>query len=199
VLGVEEEQRFNIVDAIIDWRDRDNLRRLHGAEDDDYRSADLPYGAKDALFTNVEELVQVMGMTPPLYRRLAPLVTVYSRQAKVNPAVAPQEVLLALPEMTENQVQDLLQERAEHMEDENGVSVGPGPATQRLAGRQRLAYSVRAQVRLPNGASPGIEVVLTVTRSVHDPYRILHWTELLESPKTSELDEAEEGSKSESL
>jgi len=45
----------------------------------------------------MEELQLVLGMRPEIYRRLAPLITVYSRQAGVNPQVASREVLLAVP------------------------------------------------------------------------------------------------------
>ena len=33
--GVGETARRDLVDAVLDWRDRDDLRRLHGVEDDE--------------------------------------------------------------------------------------------------------------------------------------------------------------------
>jgi general secretion pathway protein K len=71
-LQVDPEQQATLVAAILDWRDADDLHRLNGAEDDDYRSASLPYGAKDAPFTTVNEVGLVKGISPQLQRLLIP-------------------------------------------------------------------------------------------------------------------------------
>jgi hypothetical protein len=42
----DQATRQRIVDAILDWRDRDSLTHLYGAEDDDYRSAGLTWSAE---------------------------------------------------------------------------------------------------------------------------------------------------------
>lgn len=55
--------RDTIADSILDWRDKDNLHRFNGAEDDYYRALDPPYESKDDLFDTVEELLMVKGMT----------------------------------------------------------------------------------------------------------------------------------------
>ncbi|MGH7895837.1 MAG: hypothetical protein ACREQL_14290, partial [Candidatus Binatia bacterium] len=54
-------------------------------------------GAKDARFEAVDELSQVKGMTPALYARIAPLVTVHSTVPGVDPLTAEPAVLAALP------------------------------------------------------------------------------------------------------
>ncbi|MET0067243.1 MAG: hypothetical protein ABW076_12930 [Candidatus Thiodiazotropha sp.] len=75
-LGVEPEQQRALAAAMLDWRDRDNLHRLNGAEDDDYRAAGRPYGAKDAPYARVDEIGLVLGMTPQLKARLFPYLAV---------------------------------------------------------------------------------------------------------------------------
>jgi general secretion pathway protein K len=75
-LGMEEDPATSLAAAIVDWRDEDDLSLLNGAEDRDYRDAGRTLGAKDAPFVAVEELMQVLGMTPEIYRRLAPEVSV---------------------------------------------------------------------------------------------------------------------------
>src|SRR5262249_3326769 len=45
---------------------------------------------------SVAELRLVMGVTPPLYARLAPSLTVYSQTPWVDPQFAPPDVLAAL-------------------------------------------------------------------------------------------------------
>ena len=105
-LGVRDETTDEIVDSIQDWRDPDDLARLHGAESDYYMSLPKPYKAKNADFESVEELLLVKGVTYEiLYGSgdrpgLADFVTVYSDSGKINIVAAPLEVLKALPGMT---------------------------------------------------------------------------------------------------
>jgi general secretion pathway protein K len=89
--------RAAIVDAILDWRDIDSTRRPSGAEDADYASRKVGHGAKDAPFATADELLLVLGVTPAIYRQLAPLLTVFGNNTRVNVDAAPPEVLLALP------------------------------------------------------------------------------------------------------
>lgn len=95
-LDVDQAIADALADAVADFRDEDDLTRLNGAEDADYLAAGLPAGAKDAPFTSVEELQQVLGMTPDIYRAVRPYVTIYSRHQGINPEVAPLQVLIAL-------------------------------------------------------------------------------------------------------
>lgn len=65
--GVTDEKLVStIVDSIQDWRDTDNLHRLHGAEDDYYLSRPTPYRAKNGDFESIEELLLIKGMTPEI-------------------------------------------------------------------------------------------------------------------------------------
>ncbi len=86
-VGVQEPE--NLVDAILDWRDPDDLHLVNGAEDEQYAAAGLPYGAKDGPFDSVEELGQVMGFDRELYQALAPALTVTSGQASPALEFAP--------------------------------------------------------------------------------------------------------------
>ena len=88
--GMEEEsQRQALVDATLDWRDEDKLKHLNGAEDDDYRDAGLQWTARDGAFSSIEEFRYVLGMTNPLFERLAPYLTVHSGQAGIKLDFAP--------------------------------------------------------------------------------------------------------------
>ncbi len=105
-LGVKEEDASIIVDSIQDWRDTDDLVRLHGAESSYYMALPNPYRAKNADFESIEELLLVRGVTNELFYGggekpgLADFVTVYSESGKINISAAPKEVLMALPGMT---------------------------------------------------------------------------------------------------
>ena len=92
---VDQELALNLADAVADWIDGDDLVRLRGAEDAEYAAAGLPYGAADAPFTSVAELQRVLGMTPALFERVAPSLTVHSGRP-VNAHFAEAAVLYAV-------------------------------------------------------------------------------------------------------
>ncbi len=62
VFDLDEEAAAHLVDAIADFRDPGDRRRLNGAEESDYRAAGLPYRPKNAPFEAVDELHQVIGI-----------------------------------------------------------------------------------------------------------------------------------------
>lgn len=105
-LGVDPDHADIIVDSAMDWKDPDNLRRLHGAEDDYYMSLPNPYKAKNTDFETLEELLLVKGMTPEIFfggkekKGLIDFLTVHARMTKININAAPKEVLLAIPGIT---------------------------------------------------------------------------------------------------
>ena len=66
-LGVERTERDVITDSLQDWRDADDLHRLHGAESDFYLALPVPYRARNAGLQHEAELLQIRGVTPELY------------------------------------------------------------------------------------------------------------------------------------
>ena len=96
-LGVDLEHADIIVDSVMDWKDSDNLHRLHGAEDDYYMSLPNPYKAKNAGFETLEELLLVRGVTPEILygtkgkRGLIDFLTVNSKMTKININAAPDD------------------------------------------------------------------------------------------------------------
>ena len=104
--GVREEEIDTIVDSIMDWKDPDDLHRLHGVESDYYMSLPNPYKAKNANFDTLEELLLVKGMTPEILygsnekRGIINFLTVNSSTNRININAAPKEVLMAIPGMT---------------------------------------------------------------------------------------------------
>jgi general secretion pathway protein K len=95
--GLDPEAAQAETDRILDWREGGDLRRLNGAKQEDYRLAGYSYGPRGAAFLSIDELRLVMGMTPELYERLKPAITVVSQLGSIDPAVAPVEALVALP------------------------------------------------------------------------------------------------------
>ncbi len=165
--------RAALVDSILDWRDPSPLRRAAGLSEADYRAAGLDYGPRNEPFLGVEELLLVPGMTPDLYRRIRPMVTVHSRQAGIDATSADRDVLLALPGIDAGEVDAFLERREEAREQDL-----PDPALEwaGLGGGGGLAYSVEAVARMPSGLEQGLRVVLMPeTAAGREPYRIVHY------------------------
>jgi general secretion pathway protein K len=105
-LGLPGETANTIVDSILDWKDSDDLHRIHGAEDQYYESLPVPYKAKNDKFDTLEELLLVKGVTPEILfgnesrPGLINFLTVYSKSAAININAAAKEVITALPNMT---------------------------------------------------------------------------------------------------
>ncbi len=174
VLGVDEQGAAKLVDAVADFRDKDDLTRPDGAEDDDYRAAGLAWEAKDAPFAAVDELQRVMGITRELYERLAPLVTVYTEQRRINSKVAPAEVLRALPGASDTEIENLLAARAA-----SGDAQGPLPVLtgvgRYLTRHAAEVYTVRAEAHTESGAVFVREAVVELTGDRNAPFTFRAW------------------------
>jgi general secretion pathway protein K len=127
-LGLNLDDVDIIVDSVMDWKDSDDLHRLHGAEDDYYMSLPDPYKTKNADFETLEELLLVKGMTPEILygaegkRGIIDFLTVNSRMKKININAAFKEVLLAIPGITPELAEAILTIReTQEIEDILGI------------------------------------------------------------------------------
>lgn len=105
---VEEELQTKLVNAILDWRDEDDLVHIDGAEKEQYKNAGLSYGPRNKPFQSIEELQLVLGMNEQVFNWLENLVTVYSGQPMVDLTQAPKEVLQVLPGIDAGLVDDYI-------------------------------------------------------------------------------------------
>ena len=158
--GVEPDSAAALAAAIQDWRDPDDLVSPNGAEANEYAAAGLTWGPKDAPFDMVSELLQVLGMSPSLYQRLERSVTVYGGQSRPNLAFAPVEVLMAIPGMTPELAQQLIEAR--HAWDP--TSGAPPPmlpdGTQLMAQGGTGTYSIESRAVLPNGTWTQVDATI---------------------------------------
>ncbi|MBF0517385.1 MAG: general secretion pathway protein GspK [Nitrospirae bacterium] len=119
-LNIDQDTQDIIVDSIMDWKDEDDLTRLHGAESDYYMSLDPPYKAKNGNFDSIDELQFVRGVTQEIYygtdtqKGLREFITVFSKSAKININTAPLEVLMALPGMGEEYAKAIIEYRSQN-------------------------------------------------------------------------------------
>lgn len=97
-----------LAQRIMDWRDADDFRRARGAERDDYLRAGARRLPTNADFGRIDELRDVDGMSPELFARLAPHLTVLGT-GQVNVNAAPREVLLSLPGLGDEAIAAIVQ------------------------------------------------------------------------------------------
>ncbi|WP_449302381.1 general secretion pathway protein GspK [Pseudoxanthomonas mexicana] len=166
VLGEPPDASDALAAAIVDWRDADDLSQpVGGAEDGDYAAAGRPYGAKDAPFETIAELEQVLGMTPDLYARLEPFLTLYSGRGQPDSTYAQGPVLVA---MGMDATAWLAQREV----------AGAAGALQ-LVGTGSGTYSIESRARLADGRETSLR---TVVRAGASPvpgsaYTLLRWEE----------------------
>lgn len=173
--GLNDDEANALLDSVLDWRDSDSLKRLHGAEAEDYKAAGLPYGPANAPFQAIEELQLVLGMRPEIYRRIAPSITVYSRQPGVNPQLASRDVLLSIPGLTSDIVDDYLARRADAQA--KGDPLPSLPQAGMYASGNSMVISVRAQATLEDGTYFGREAVALLRPAPRKPVTFVAWRE----------------------
>lgn len=77
LLTADKAKAEQIVAAIEDWQDQDDIPRFGGAEQKSYPpTVQVPNGP----IQHVKELLSIKGMTPELYQQLAPLVTLFPKR-----------------------------------------------------------------------------------------------------------------------
>lgn len=178
--GIERGHAEKIAGAIIDWRDSDPLTQPSGgAEDPDYASAGLPYGAKDADFESAAELLQVLGVTADDYRRLAPYVTVYSGRDRPEPAFAPGPVLTALG----MDGPGIIAAR-QRWNPASGQPMPGLPGGESLQAFGSGTYSIESRARLADGYTAALGAVVRTGGSALPgmAYTPLRWEEGIQSP-----------------
>jgi len=110
-LAGNEDLAAGLADKILDWRDNDDLTRLHGAEAKDYQAEGKAYVPQNKNFQALEELQMVSGLTPALYKTLEPLLTIYSGQDGINPQKASAGTLRTVLGLDEKTVADYVELR----------------------------------------------------------------------------------------
>jgi len=173
--GLNAEEAAKLLDAIVDWRDADDLRRPNGAEEPEYRAAGRNYKPANAPFESIEDLQRVLGMTPALFARLAPFLTVYSRQSGVNPLYAAEELLLALPGASAEQVAAYVAQRQQALS--SGTAVPPFPAAAAFAAGESAAYRIRAEALTEDKVAFVREAIVRLTGNLRQPPIFMIWRE----------------------
>ncbi|MCL2310419.1 MAG: general secretion pathway protein GspK [Proteobacteria bacterium] len=170
--GLDEIEAMKLVDSVANWRTEGDVKRPGGAKEADYKSAKLPYGPANAPFEAVEEFGMVLGVTPELYARLSPFLTVNSRQSSANPQTAPREVLLSFPNVTPEMVDDYLARRQEALANRQPMPPFPGGG-----GGRSPAWRIEATVTMEDGTQFTRKAIIRRTGNPKRPFVALLWGE----------------------
>ena len=110
--GLQEGEEMSIIlDSLMDWTDKDDRRRLNGAEKEYYQNLPLPYEPRNGPFLSTEELIYVRGITHELYRCLSSVLSIYGK-GKIDINTADRETLINLG-FTKEDVERILEKRKE--------------------------------------------------------------------------------------
>ena len=176
-MGVPRTDAVSLAAAIQDFRDTDDLPGDGGAEASDYRQAGRNYGPKNAPFESIEELDQVLGMTPELLRTLRPFVTIHSRSAILDISAAPLPLLQALARGNSS---DLALGRISEPASREQFHPPPVLLTRfnpRSMSRARARiFAIDATVMKPNGRRYGRHAVVEIAGRARTGFIVREWS-----------------------
>ncbi|MCU7852779.1 MAG: general secretion pathway protein GspK [Candidatus Thiodiazotropha sp. (ex Monitilora ramsayi)] len=170
MLSDSEEEREQLSDALEDWRDSDDLKRLKGAEDNDYANAGFTYGTTDRNLESVDELGYVMGFNRDSVDKLRPYVTVYSGLSSVDHQFASETLTTLLKQGTSmdsgiadafSQIESELAE-VDNIDEFNSSGQAPGKH-----------YRITVEAMTQGGARSAINVDIEMKNNNGKPYTIL--------------------------
>ncbi len=180
--GVDQKTANILADRIVEWRteaNSDDTHTLHGGTDADYAAAGVPWRPRHDDFQSVSELRLVLGMTPQIYERVRPCLTVYSRNDSPDEDVAPRSVLTALYPGNPGQVGTIMAAHAGATAQANvqtsdtegnssGATISSGTD---LSGR---TFEIDVEVTY-NGRHMIRRTVVLMTGDSTKPYLVEHW------------------------
>ncbi|MCG7868478.1 MAG: type II secretion system protein GspK [Candidatus Thiodiazotropha taylori] len=173
LISDDPEERNALVDRLNDWRDADDLRRLNGAEDKDYRAAGYDYTTAGKDLTSLEELAYVMGFDAARVNRLRPYVTLNSDTATVDFRFASEQLtaLLTLTGQSSSELTEALDQLDSELADLD-PSQGGGTS-------QSKVFRIEVNARTKQGGHARIVADVGLKNRGRRPYSIHSWYESL--------------------
>lgn len=178
-LGADQQAAKEYADRIVGWRTRPSVNAAN-EEEALYGAAGLGYSPRQSLFTHVNELSLVLGLTPTLIDRALPFVTVFSGSSNVDVLIAPPEIIAALPGMTPSALKEFLSQRPALTRDSPAIATALGPAQASATTPISTSFRILTAVQFDNGRRTSSEVVIALGEN-KDPYRVLSWQDDVEA------------------
>jgi general secretion pathway protein K len=178
--GLSADAAKTLASNISDWREPlggdDDPSRKQGTTDAQYAAAQLGYMPHHNPFQTVDELRLVIGMTPALFARVAPALTVYSRDSDVDEQTAPAMVLSALYPGDANKVARTIAARNDPQPQAGGNGAPSGPPGIISDSGSSWGHSYRVTIAAaPNGRRIVRTAVVEPTGDPNRPYLVEVW------------------------
>jgi general secretion pathway protein K len=171
--GLDADASGRLADNIVDWRSNTGLTGLNGATVADYQAAGMRYVPRHGPFQTVDELKLVLGMTPKLFARIRPALTIYNHRPTFDAAFAPREALLALYPNDPGQIEKILRARDGDLNASMQIGFAQGASASPTAPAGR-AYSIAAETAIGSRTFRRTAVV-ELTGDGKRPYFVLAW------------------------
>jgi general secretion pathway protein K len=171
-VGLSVDDAGAMSDRIVDWRSATGLGSLNGATDADYKAARLGYSPRHGPFQTVDELRLVLGMTPALFARIRPALTVYSARPMFDANVAPREALLALYPNDPGKIDEIV--RARQGDPQTSTLQGAQGAAATQPASIGRAYAITARLAIGRRTFRRVAVV-ELTGDGKRPYFVMAW------------------------
>lgn len=168
-IGHSLSEASRLADRIIDYRDADELRRLSGAEREEYQRAGRASGPADAPFLAIEELQQVLDMPARTVDRLLPLVTVDGDSPGIDLSVAPLDLVETLSRGITGSTDLMIAADAAVAR-----AALPLPLVYRIRS-PGIVFHIRAVAVLPDGSESGAAAIVVLVRKRTRAYEIRRW------------------------
>ena len=163
--GLKAAEAQALAGHVVDWRSPIVLEGDAAIQRAAYQAAGRDYGPRGGPFASIEELQMVLGMTPALYRQVAPAVTIWAGTTSPDPNTAPPLALAAIPGMTPAQLEQIRAARQRNAADP------------RLVLNNGTTHSIRSEATLADGTRAILRATIRLQAGQAQPYLVLRWQE----------------------
>jgi len=165
--GMQPGQAQALAGNVVEWRGASLLPADASTRRAAYAAAGLGYGPRNGPFVSIEELQLVLGMTPAIYRVVAPDITIWSGNGSPDPNTAPPLALAAIPGMTSQQVSAIQAARLNNADDPS------------MALNSGTTHSIESEATLADGTHAVLRATMRVQagQAGAQPYAVLRWQE----------------------
>jgi general secretion pathway protein K len=182
--GLPDDEAEQVRDAILDWRDDDDVPRARGAEATEYMALPEPLLPRNGKFRSIGELRHVIGVAAEFHESfLSKVFTAHGNSPQVNYLLAPAIVLSSLPGVSPEAVAEILARRGEDPPISaadlagmvaRGVLTAEGLAM--ISGRVASnVYTITSTGRAGTGVSHTVQCLVQVSGGGKKGVKILRW------------------------
>lgn len=167
--GLDEIEAAKLKDNVLHWRNGADVGVGDSVLDDDYEAAGLSIPAHRRFYA-IEEITQVYGVTPQIYRKIKPLITVYGGNV-INGLVAPDAMFILL-DLSEGEIEQIHSARAAYYADETAIPAEVRGLSPLMTFTPRAAYfRVMAYAETATGQTEAVYAIIKNQRTDDGSYR----------------------------